>query len=304
MTRTETTSSERGDEEKATEQHREYVVNRSWINPLHNKSHAEMHALTSRFLHISGLDEDWHPHIRRACPLAQDAKAYGAAFNETGWNSVKLRPFEVKALRVEASTRWQDKLDQPFILFALVACCSLGAAVQGWDETAVNQAQGFYVQRLQIPGTPDHPSWLLGLVNSAPYLGCVILGCWMTEPLNRFFGRRGALFIACLISSLSCIWQAFTYTWWQMLLARFLLGLGIGPKSATAPIYASECSPKNIRGSLVMMWQMWTAFGLMMGYVAGVALGNVAPVNVRWRLIIGSPMIFPLIGKIRCKTGQ
>ena len=31
---------------------------------------------------------------------------------------------------------------------------------------------------------------------------------------------------------------------------------GIGPKSATVPIYAAECSPPEIRGALVMQWQM------------------------------------------------
>lgn len=41
--------------------------------------------------------------------------------------------------------------------------------------------------------------------------------------------------------------------------------------SATIPIYASECAPAKIRGGLVMMWQMWTAFGLFLGYVSGVA---------------------------------
>lgn len=38
-------------------------------------------------------------------------------------------------------------------------------------------------------------------------------------------------------------------------------GLGIGPKSSTVPVYSAECAPAPIRGALVMMWQMWTAFG-------------------------------------------
>jgi MFS family permease len=43
-----------------------------------------------------------------------------------------------------------------------------------------------------------------------------------------------------------------------MFVARFVLGFGIGPKSATVPIYAAECAPPKIRGALVMQWQMWT----------------------------------------------
>ncbi len=54
-----------------------------------------------------------------------------------------------------------------------------------------------------------------------------------------------------------------------------LVGLGIGPKSATIPIYAAECTPAGIRGAFVMMWQMWTAFGIMLGYISGVIFQSV-----------------------------
>lgn len=75
---------------------------------------------------------------------------------------------------------------------------------------------------------------------------------------------------------------------------RVHLGFGIGPKSATIPIYAAESAPASIRGNishirdqlgallkkrhtgaLVMMWQMWTAFGIALGYVAAVVLRTV-----------------------------
>ena len=54
-----------------------------------------------------------------------------------------------------------------------------------------------------------------------------------------------------------------------MVAFRFLLGIGFGPKSATIPIYASECAPANVRGALVMFWQFFTAFGIMLGYISG-----------------------------------
>lgn len=109
----------------------------------------------------------------------------------------------------------------------------------------------------------DSPG-LLGLVNSAPYM-CCAFSCWLNYPLNRLLDRRGVIFVTCLISSLTCLGQAFPQTWQQLFVARFLLGLGIGPKSATIPIYAAEAAPANCRGALVMMWQMWTAFGIMCG---------------------------------------
>lgn len=208
----------------------------------------------------------------------------------------------------------------PPVLWRLVALCALGALVQGWDESAVNSAQLYYLDAWKIWINPPqeeidtHRSepWKVGLVNSAPYL-CCVLSCWFTYPLNKWFGRRWTIFISCLFSAAFAFGQAFSQSWKVMFGLRFLLGVGIGPKSATIPIYAAEAAPQNIRGGMVMMWQVFTAFGIMLGYITGVALRNVgaatddcpataesstllaAPCSLRWRLMIGSPMVAPIL---------
>lgn len=40
-----------------------------------------------------------------------------------------------------------------------------------------------------------------------------------------------------------------------------LLGIGMGLKEVTVPVYSAENAPTIIRGALVMSWQLWTAFG-------------------------------------------
>jgi MFS family permease len=45
--------------------------------------------------------------------------------------------------------------------------------------------------------------------------------------MNKLFGRRGTVFVSCLISAAACFWQAFTNTWWHMFIARFALGFGL-----------------------------------------------------------------------------
>jgi hypothetical protein len=37
------------------------------------------------------------------------------------------------------------------------------------------------------------------------------------------------------------------------------------------------------------MWQMWTAFGIMCGYLSGVAFAKVDG-SLKWRLMLGSPV--------------
>lgn len=79
------------------------------------------------------------------------------------------------------------------------------------DETVVNGAQSYYAKVFGMgDSNSQRDSWLLGLLNSAPYLCCAFIGCWLTEPMNAKFGRRGTVFIACVISALACLWQGFT----------------------------------------------------------------------------------------------
>ena len=42
------------------------------------------------------------------------------------------------------------------------------------------------------------------------------------------------------------------------------------------------------------MWQMWTAFGIMLGNIMGVAFLNVGH-DLNWRLMLGSTVVLPLI---------
>jgi len=80
----------------------------------------------------------------------------------------------------------------------------------------------------------------------------------------------------------------------NLFIARFVLGLGIGSKSTTVPVYTAETTPAPIRGALVMMWQMWTAFGIMLGYIVDAALIDVRS-DLNWRLMLGSTVIAPII---------
>lgn len=70
----------------------------------------------------------------------------------------------------------------------------------------------------------------------------------------RFFGRRGAIFIAAVILLLTPLGGAFARTWEELFVSRLLMGLGMGLKASTVTVFASECAPAAIRGALVMSW--------------------------------------------------
>ncbi|ODV92609.1 hypothetical protein CANCADRAFT_1200 [Tortispora caseinolytica NRRL Y-17796] len=218
----------------------------------------------------------------------QDAFVKGALLARDPSYREGLEDDEITALEDEIHHKWK----QPKTLYYLTVMCAMCAVVQGMDETVVNGAQIFYLPHFGI----ENDTWITGLVNGAPYLCCATLGCFLTDPLNRWLGRRGVIFWSCVIAGLASIWEGFTYSWGQLLAARLVLGLGIGPKSATVPVFAAETSPAPIRGALVMMWQMWTAFGIMLGFVVSLIFmpTDVISENLAWRLMLGSTVVAPI----------
>jgi MFS family permease len=100
-------------------------------------------------------------------------------------------------------------------------------------------------------------------------------GAWLSEPINSRLGRRGAIFLGSGVCLIANILSAISWNWPILLLFRFFLGAGMGINSSTVAVYAAECSPSSIRGGLVVSWQMFTAFGIFVGFVTNVAVYNV-----------------------------
>lgn len=78
------------------------------------------------------------------------------------------------------------------------------------------------------------------------------------DPLNKYFGRRGEIFITALCLTATPIASGFTQSWQALFAVRFVMGIGIGAKNATVPIYSAEMAPARIRGALVMFWSVVT----------------------------------------------
>lgn len=257
-------------------------ANAKLANPLKGISRKQMLRDVDEFAQQHDLN-DIVPELQKGALIAQDPASF---------ESIDLLTEEDKVfLREEITHKWK----QPGMLYYMVVMSSLAAAVQGMDEAVINGAQILYPSQFGIADSPNK----IGLVNSAPYLCCAVIGCWLTDPLNKALGRKKTIFLTCAISFLTCIWSALTNNWWHLFIARFFLGFGIGPKSATVPVYSAECSPAAIRGALVMMWQMWTAFGIALGDLIDVAFYFVpskpGTTGLNWRLMLGSAGIPALL---------
>lgn len=79
----------------------------------------------------------------------------------------KLSSEELEVLGDEVTHKWR----MPMRLFLTIFTCSIGAAVQGWDQTGSNGATIFFPKYYGIGGTTDRETIIVGLINAGPYIG-------------------------------------------------------------------------------------------------------------------------------------
>ncbi|KPI39774.1 Polyol transporter 5 [Cyphellophora attinorum] len=276
-------SAEQGRRRSVADANRGKNLDAKISNPLADVPRDELFADVERFAQRTGLTAETEL-LKKGALVAQ---------NPAGFEDLDLAEDEKDALRVEVNKKWSH----PWKLYMTVIVCSIGAAVQGWDQTGTNGANLSFPVVFglsdEATGTPftDREFWIIGLVNgmSAPYMGSCFCGCWLSDPSNYYLGRRGTIFVSALILIATPIGGAVTHTWEQLFATRIIMGVGMGLKGATTPVFCAENAPAAIRGALVMTWQFWTAFGIFLGTAFNLAVWNAGPIG--WRLQLGSAFI-------------
>ncbi|KAL3479274.1 hypothetical protein BJX99DRAFT_222811 [Aspergillus californicus] len=262
-------------------------------NPLADLTATQVLADVQDFAQEHGLI-DIISDLRKGALIARDPESFTSVPGIT--------TDDIEVIQDETNHKWR----QPKSLYFTIILCSIGAAVQGWDQTGSNGANLSMPDSLGIP-QEDNPNaernqWLVGVINAAPYIASAFLGCWLSDPANRYLGRRGAIFVSAIFCLISPFGQAVSQTWPQLFATRLLLGIGMGLKASTIPIFCAENTPAVIRGGLVMCWQLWTAFGIFLGTTANLIIKD-AGKDMAWRLQMGSafiPAIPLLIGVFMC----
>lgn len=115
---------------------------------------------------------EYIPLLQKGALVAQDPPAFESI--------TELDEPEREALRNEVLHKWRH----PKSLYLTVILCSVGAAVQGWDQTGSNGANLSWPDALGVPdkgGDPARNEWIVGVVNAAPYIASAFLS--VVDPL-------------------------------------------------------------------------------------------------------------------------
>ena len=177
------------------------------------------------------------------------------------------------------------------VFLALVA--ALGGILFGYD-TAV------------ISGTTEIVTAQFGLDELATgwYVGCAligsIVGVMVAGMLSDGLGRKKTMLIAAVMFSISAIGCALCRNFTELVIYRMVGGFGIGVVSIVSPVYISEVSPAEKRGTLVSLYQLAITVGFLLAYMANYfilrgadvdatdpALGSRMFNNEYWRGMLG-----------------
>jgi len=117
------------------------------------------------------------------------------------------------------------------------------------------------------------------------------------------FGRRHNILVLAIIFMIGTLGCVLSPTWEVLALFRFILGLAVGGASATVPVYLSEISPTERRGSVVSRNEVMIVVGQFAAFVINAIIFNIWGENENvWRfmlLVAVIPAIFLFAGMLR-----
>ncbi|KAH3671777.1 hypothetical protein WICMUC_004568 [Wickerhamomyces mucosus] len=112
-------------------------------------------------------------------------------------------------------------------------------------------------------------SWIKGLIISIYHIGCIIGGLTIARSAE-YIGRKPPIFIALstyIIAMIIEITSKISSSWIQFTIGRFINGLAIGSLGCLGPMFLSETSPTEIRGSITSFYQINIVSGILFGSI-------------------------------------
>jgi PHS family inorganic phosphate transporter-like MFS transporter len=126
-------------------------------------------------------------------------------------------------------------------------------------------------------------SWVTGSAILAAFIGALVFG-----RIADVLGRKSVYALVAVIMIVGALTSAFATGFWWLVIARFVLGLGIGGDYPVSAVLMSEYANRDDRGRLVGLVFSMQALGLIVGPLVGLLLLS-SGINhdLTWRLLLG-----------------
>jgi sugar porter (SP) family MFS transporter len=175
------------------------------------------------------------------------------------------------------------QVNRAFIL-RISSIAALGGVLYGYDMGIIAAAAIFVKRSFALSTLAEE------LVVSVVLIGAMT-GAIIGGAVADQIGRRNTLIWAGAIFILGSLLAPLAPDVTVLIIARAIIGLGIGFTSVTAPVYVSELAPPQSRGMLIGLYQ----FALTIGIALADLVGYLLAAQQAWRLMFGLAVIPTLL---------
>jgi sugar porter (SP) family MFS transporter len=174
----------------------------------------------------------------------------------------------------------------PAGLTGLMLTAALVSAVSGllygYDTGIISGAL------LQISDEFHTGSGMEQVIAASILLGAVV-GALSCSLLSERLGRKRTIVTVAAVFVLGTLACSVAPSAWLLVLGRVVLGFAVGGATQTVPMYVAELAPANLRGRLVLAFQLAIGVGIVIATVVG------ASESVSWRVSVGSAAVPSLV---------
>ncbi|KAF2817144.1 MFS monosaccharide transporter-like protein [Mytilinidion resinicola] len=178
---------------------------------------------------------------------------------------------------------------------------SMGGFIFGYDTGQISGFLGMvdFLDRFgqrHADGTAYFSNVRAGLIVGLLSIG-TLFGALIAAPIADKIGRKISIQIWCFVFSIGMVIQiSSTHSWVQIMMGRWVAGLGVGALSLLVPMYQAETAPPHIRGALISAYQLMITFGIFLAAVFNYAAErHQAGKKASWMITMGLSFVVAAI---------
>ncbi len=160
-------------------------------------------------------------------------------------------------------------------LLVAASAATLGV-IYGYDLSNIAGALLFITREFDLTTRQQE------LVTTAVVVG-EVAGALIGGALANALGRRWSMLGVAAAYAAFAVISAVAVSVPMLLVARLLLGLTIGVSVVVVPVFVAESAAAAVRGALLVLYQVATVIGIIIGYLAAYGLAG----SESWRWMLG-----------------
>ncbi|MEP0546027.1 MAG: sugar porter family MFS transporter [Rhodothermales bacterium] len=157
---------------------------------------------------------------------------------------------------------------------------ALGGFLMGFDASVISGVVKFIEPEFNL--TKLQLGWSVSSLTLTATLAMMLSG-----PLSDRYGRKSILVLASILYAVSAIGSAIAPSFWFLVVARMIGGLGVGASLIIAPMYIAEIAPPAMRGQMVSFNQLNIVLGITVAFFTNYLILQLADSPAAWAQSLG-----------------